>query len=165
MIFWGEVGDQQNNHNALKKHLYAPPTGTFVQPNSNSFSTSYNRYITFLQTRVCPRLIRHLYIQPSNHYNLLFIHPLNLRRVQVSVLHVLLHRGQLAGVQRRVGEGGVHPWQPQAGHKDVDEASEHQVPVERCSFQQPVGTTATIQTHQPQSLLVAGALTVYQLGI
>lgn len=34
-------------------------------------------------------------------------------------------------------EGGVHPWQPQAGHEDVDEAGQHQIPVEGRPFQQP----------------------------
>lgn len=43
----------------------------------------------------------------------------------MSVLYVLFHLGQLTGVQGGVWEGGVHPWQAQTGHEDVDEASQH----------------------------------------
>lgn len=65
--------------------------------------------------------------------------PLSLhsRRVEVSVLDVLFHFGQLTGVQGGVREGGVHPRQPQTGHEDVYEAGQHQVPVKSCAFQQP----------------------------
>lgn len=59
------------------------------------------------------------------------------RCVEVSVLHVLFHFGELTGMQVRVWEGGVHPGQAQTGHEDVYEAGQHQVPVKRCSFEQP----------------------------
>lgn len=55
----------------------------------------------------------------------------------MSVLHVLFHFGQLTGVQVRVWEGSVHPGQPQTGHEDVNEAGQHQVPVEGRAFEQP----------------------------
>ena len=51
------------------------------------------------------------------------------RFVEVSVLYMLLYFGELSGVERGVWEGGMHPWQPQAGHEDVDETCQHQVPV------------------------------------
>lgn len=62
---------------------------------------------------------------------------LHSRRVEVSVLDVLFHFGQLTGVQGGVREGGVHPRQPQTGHEDVYEAGQHQVPVKSRAFQQP----------------------------
>lgn len=71
--------------------------------------------------------------------------PHHSRSVEVSILHVLLHFGELTRVQVRVWEGGVHPGQAQTGHEDVYEAGQHQVPVKRRSFEQPGAEKAAFQ--------------------
>lgn len=76
------------------------------------------------------------------------------RGVQVSVLHVLFHFGELTGVQVRVWEGGMHPGQAQTRHEDVYEAGQHQVPVKRRSFEQPGAGKAAFQSRNHSSFLV-----------
>lgn len=61
----------------------------------------------------------------------------NSRLIEVPPLHALLHESQLAHMEGGVGEGGVHPGQPQHRHQYVNEPGEHQVPVIRRALQQP----------------------------
>lgn len=61
----------------------------------------------------------------------------NSRLIEVPPLHALLHKSQLAHMEGGVGEGGVHPGQPQHRHQYVNEPREHQVPVIRRALQQP----------------------------
>lgn len=77
----------------------------------------------------------------------------HLRCVEVTILHVLFHFGKLTSMQVRVWEGSVHPGQSQTGHEDVYEAGQHQIPVKRCSFEQPGAEKAAFHSRNRSSFL------------